>query len=1137
MTKVLKPILGAVLLLFSSILFSAVARAQSDAGQISGFVKDTTGAFIPGADVAITNETTGFKRKVLTNDSGYYVLPNLPPGFYTVDFEMSGFKHLVKNRNKLDANGAITIAAVLEVGEVTETVQVVASASQVQSETATVGRVVEERQIQNMMLNGRNPILLALLKAGVRRSGSIGAFTFDMTSGGYSINGSRSQDNLITHDSAVATRTRANGTAIGAIDVDAVQEVQILTANYNAEYGRANGGQIRIVTKSGGRDFRGSFYEYFRNEVLDANGWSRNRAGLDRQALRYNQFGYNISGPVLIPGKWNTERNKLFFLWTQEWVRFRQEPISSQTVPTLKMRQGDFSELLGPNPFFSGIRRVIDPETGQPFPNNIIPANRLSPNGLGLLRAYPQPTPGYLEGNDNFLQTRPQPTNQRKDTLSMDYYPSIAHAIRFRFHNYNFTRLDAFRSGFDRAVTDWNRPNKTVAFNYTWTIDPKTINELVLTGSVDRVFIGVQREGERFARSKYGINYPYVFPERKEIPDKIPTIAISSFSGLDGGPYPAFSSGPIYQVANNTSKILGNHTLKFGVWFERSGQNDFDQINVTGVPGGTNNQNGRFVFTDGRAGGTRLAIANAALGLFDTYAEIGQRAFTPYRANAFAWFVQDSWKANEKLRLEVGLRHTLMTPYFYSLWGNIAVFDPNRYDPSKAVVQDPKTGAIISGDVFNGVVIPGKGFPEAAKGRVAIADSGAFNRLFTGDDKSWGEFQKSNLEPRIGVAYQVAPRTVIRAGFGRFMARPGVSDNIFLGGNPPFQPMVSIANGVVDSPAGGSRTNFPLFFMTSDPVFKIPSSYNWNVTLQREIGFDTTVDVAYVGASGNHLERVRELNALPIGTLHDPKNKGINTNFLRPFKGFAFLNLGENAARSEYHGLQVEVTRRFTKSLSYGVAYTYSKAEDNASGRREQCWNPFDNKMCRGSSSFDTRHVTVLNFIYELPFLRENKVLGGWQITGVMQFQTGTPFTVGRGVDYAGIGSGNQFQPWNVNGDPVLSRGERAFSNGTSDQNFWIRTTNSDGSPIFTRPANGTFSTTQHARMWYNPGFQSWNAAIFKEFGITEDHKVQLRAEFFNFPNHPNWGGASTDPSSSTFGKVTSKSGERQIQLALRYSF
>ena len=385
---------------------------------------------------------------------------------------------------------------------------------------------------------------------------------------------------------------------------------------------------------------------------------------------------------------------------------------------------------------------------------------------------------------------------------------------------------------------------------------------------------------------------------------------------------------------------MGNHTLKFGVRWERAGQNDFDQINVAGVPGGTNNQNGRFVFTDGRPGGTGLAVSNAALGLFDSYAEIGPRAYTPYRGEMFEWFVQDSWKVTPKTRVELGVRWSYVQPYFWSLWRNMAVFDPDSYDPSRAVVQDPKTGNVLSGDRFNGVVIPGDGWPEGAFGRVFVADTGEFDHLFTGGDKTWGDKHYTNFQPRLGIAQRIGEKTVLRVGAGRFLARPGVADNIFLGGNPPFQPMVSIDNGLADNPGGGAATGFPQFFMTSDPVYKIPSAWNWNVMVQREIGANTTVEVGYVGRVGLHMERVRDINQLAPGTTQ--ANPGINPNFLRPYKGFAAINLGENAARSEYNGLQISVNRRFTRGLGFGLAYTLSDNKDNATSRRHQIYNNLD---------------------------------------------------------------------------------------------------------------------------------------------------------------------------------------------------
>jgi hypothetical protein len=485
------------------------------------------------------------------------------------------------------------------------------------------------------------------------------------------------------------------------------------------------------------------------------------------------------------------------------------------------------------------------------------------------------------------------------------------------------------------------------------------------------------------------------------------------------------------------------------------------------------------------------------------------------------------------------MRHLFTTPYFHSLWGNMAVFDPDSYNVANAAVLDPATGNIISGDRFNGVRIPGDGWPDAARGRVRIADTGEYDHLFTGGNNYWGEYQKGNIMPRFGLAYRINQKTVFRAGAGRFYASPGVADNIFLGGNPPFQPMASISRGVADQPGGGSAVAFPQFFMTSDPVFKIPSAWNWNFTLQREIGFNTTVEVAYVGRVGTHMERTRELNALPAGTRNTTPGS-INTNSLRPYQGFAFINLGEDAARSEYNGLQVEINRRFSSGLGFGLAYTYSNSYDNASDRRAQPWDPFDDTYFWGYSNFDTRHVAVLNFVWEVPFLRSgdslaSKVLGGWELSGALQFQSDFPVTADTGDDFAGIGGGPQ-QPWNVNGDPDLSSGERAFAHTNADEAYWWNVGTADNR-TFTRPAAGTFTTSQFRNTLYGPGFQNWNIGLFKVFSINEQHKIQLRGEFFNFLNHPNWGNPNDDPAAATFGKVTGKTSERNVQLSLRYSF
>lgn len=1120
--------------------------AQSDNSSISGIVRDPNGAVVANAKVTVRNEGNNFERQTTTNQSGLYTATNLAPGFYTVVVEVAGFRTFQKTRNKLEAALPLQVNAELTLGQVTESITVEANVAQINTESATVGKTVEQQQIQNLTLNGRNPLFLAMLKPGVRRGSPMTGFSYGLDSGGLTINGARSQDGLITFDGAVGIRTRANGTSVTTADADTIQEVQVLTANYSAEYGRSGGGQIRMVTRSGSREFHGSFYEYFRNNNLDANSWTRNRRTSTNfvAPLKFNQFGYNVSGPVMIPKVFNTQREKLFFLWGQEYVRRRWEDTLQQRVPSLAMRNGDFSELLGPNIYYNAPRNVNDPTNNTPFAGNIIPASRLSPNGVAFLKTYYAPNGNY--GTNNWLLVRPGWQNQRKDTVALDFNPTQNQVIKFRHNNYAYSGLDTSRGGFDYAITNWSRPNKTASAGHTWTLSPTSINEFNVAASVDRVYIGVDQNGQRYLRSRAGINYPYIFPDRKEIFDKVPTIEIPNVGTIDGGPYPSSSTGPIYNIWDNFTKIRGNHTFKVGATFERSGQNDFDQINVSGVPGGTNNQNGRFIFNDVRPGapGTGTGLANAAMGLFSTYAEIGPRSFTPYRSHMFEFFGQDSWRVSNNLKLELGFRGTWMNGYYKSLWGNIAYFDPAKYDSSQAAVLDRATGNVLSGDRYNGVVIPGESFPDAGKGRVPAIDSGEFNRLLSGGS-AYPAPNQFNVVPRLGVAYTISSKHVVRVGGGGFISRPGVYDSVFLGGNPPWQPMVSVSNGVADNPGGGTRAAFPQFFMTIDRVYKIPRSYQWNATYQNQLTGDTTIEVGYIGTVGNYLSRERDLNQLPTGTTFQSGNSGANVNYLRPFKGYANIPMLEHSGRSTYNALQLEVNRRFSKGLSYGVAYTYSKAMDNNSGPRDGFIDAYNQFLNWGKSANDTRHVAISNFVWDMPFFNGSDkkfmrtVLGGWQASGVIQFQTGSPISIGNGDDYLGIGSTNT-KPWNLNGTPDRPQ---EFSHENANGNFngvtstWFAT-QVGGSAWATKPANGTLpNQNRNSISFNNVGFQNWNIGLFKAFRITERQAVQFRAEGFNFPNHPNWNGVDTNPTSSTFGKVTGKGSERNIQLSLRYSF
>ncbi len=408
--------------------------AQSDNGSIVGYVKDPTGAVIPKAKVTLKNEGTGVTKQTTSNDSGYYVANSIPSGFYTVSAEATGFKKVDVVHAKLDSDTTLNVDVALQVGAASETVEVSASAQALQTESAQTGKLITRGNIDGLEMNGRDPLFPRFSLCPVMRSGStLGDFSFSLTSGGYAANGARGPDTTITLDGAPAVRTRANGTSIGVADMDSTEEMQVLTGNFAAEYGRASGAQVRIVTKGGSQQFHGAAYEYFRNSDMNANTWSRNNSVTTNFAspFRYNQFGFNIGGPVIIPHI--IPKGKMFFFVGEEWARYRNvQTTGATTVPTALMHQGNFSELLGPNIFYSKPTVIYNPATCPsvgapsctPFPGNIIPPSMLSKNGAAILSIYPLPTPGYINGSSNWIAQASQPENQRKETINSDMLPS-----------------------------------------------------------------------------------------------------------------------------------------------------------------------------------------------------------------------------------------------------------------------------------------------------------------------------------------------------------------------------------------------------------------------------------------------------------------------------------------------------------------------------------------------------------------------------------------------------------------------------------------------------------------------------------------------------------------------------------------
>jgi hypothetical protein len=1138
-----------VRLLFLALLMSLSAFAQSDVASISGYVRDASGAIVPGAKVTVKNESVDIVRSVNTNNEGYYVVPTLPPGLYTITAEHPGFSKFEELHKKLDPSIPTTVNIPLAVGTENQSVTITAAAAAVQSDSATLGQLVEHQTVELTELNGRNPIFLAGLMPGVL-GGNLASNSFGFSTGSFNINGSRSENNIVYFDGAVGIRTRANSSrSIGTADLDSTEEVQVLTSNYSAEYGRQSGGEIRVVSKSGTPQFHGALYEYFRNPKLEADTWSRNDTGYTVPSpFHYNQFGGVIGGPIILPHfAYNRNRNKLFFTWGEEWVRQLTDTLDTGLVPDALMRGGNFSELLStPNIYYSSVKILTDPN-GNPYPNNILPANVLSPNGLALIDALPKPIPGFLNSsNQNWFYDYPSVyVHQRKDTPGFDWNITDKQQLRFRGQVFTYKNISP-QATYDDQIQ--NSPNKRASINYVWTISPTWVDEALITGSADHVTTGLYTGAEgSYARSAYGINYPYLFPVGKDIYDKIPSTAYSgsNFLALNGSPYPSHSAGPIEVVSDNVTHIYKQHTFKFGWYFEHSGENDDDQIVIGSTPGGTNNQAGQFSFSNSTPGGTGLDFANAAIGKFATYAEVGQRSFTPYRTNDTELFFQDSWKVTSKLRLDLGLRWSDPSPY-YSLWGNIAYFDPSKYNPANAVTINPATGN-ISGtptlqQTFNGVVIPGTGWPKAAGNRPAAEVAGIYNFLFSGGANHFTQNHYKDFSPRFGLAYAFNSKSVFRGGFGRFYDHTGQSDGIFPGGNSPIQQQGSVANGNVDNPGGTTATSFPLYYLTYDKQNKTPNSLQWNGTYQREVGFGTVVSAGYTGRKGNNLPDERNINQLPVGTC--PQGTcpgGVSPNSLVPYKGYSQIIENINEGNSMYHSAQFQATHRFSKGVSFNLAYTYGKSNDNGTSYQTIWTNAYDNSFLWGPSTFDRREVWQMTGLYTLPALSgANRIVrgvaGGWQVSAVYIYQSGSDFSVGTTNDYAGVNITGQTEYW-VQNSPINYTNQYSQGGTSADPNYYFQPKNSSGSAVWTAPANGTFNSQKVRDIYYGPGSWNLNSALYKNFMVHEKIGFQLRWEQYDTLNHPNWSGPNTTPTSASFGKITSKSGNRDQQLALRFFF
>lgn len=1079
------------LILMALWISAMTASAQELTATLFGRVTDPTGAVVPGAEVVVRNMDTGFSRTLRTDSEGNYVATYLPIGRYQLIVEAPGFKRFVRENILLSVNDRVALPVTLQVGEIQETVTVTAEEVLVQ-QSPTISGLVSGRQMTELPLNNRNFVQLTYLVPGVSSAlpSQVGFGGLSVIS--ISVSGSRTSGINWLIDGGRNVDTGSNLTLFNYPSVDAVAEFRILTNVYSAEFGRNAGGVVNIITKSGTREFHGGAYYFVRNDAIAAREPFRftppivGRTSL-KPPLRYNNFGWNIGGPVTLFG-YNTAREKTFFFFSQEFRRIREFTTPRTTVPTAAMRRGDFS----------GLPPITDPQTRQPFPGNIIPADRIDPNARIILeRLFPLPN-AAAEGDPRFYRpTLPQPVNFRQELWRVDHVFTPRFRVWARYIRDIFSRVEPgglFNSILlpDVATTATDTPAVNFKVAATHVIGARAVSEFAYDFSRNQILSDIIGRGKR---SALGLKIPEIFPGNRDL---VPNISISGFATISFfGPYR--NGNPSHSFTYNFTYTTGRHTFKAGAFvaterkFENSGGNPVD---------------GSFTF-DGRFTGN--ALADFLLGLASSYTEDQVDVNLDLRYNTYEFYAQDSWKVRPNLTVDFGVR--------FSMFGNpveknnlLQTFRPDLYRPERAVQLDAR-GFIIpgSGDRFNGMIFSGENSP--------------FGR----------RVQENNFDlvgPRFGFAWDPTGRgkAVLRGGYGIYYDRSLtgiVLQNGFV--NPKANTRVTIDNALLSNPAAGitRETILPISLLTTGFPFRAPTMQQWNLSYQREIFPQTLFEIGYVGSGGNNLLRLININQpRPLAATQ----AGGVINRVRPYLGYALIQERQTTGISRYHSLQMSLQKRMSRGFSLGGVYTWGKNMTTASTDRSDA--PQDSlniRAERAPSSFQRQHVLTINYIWELPALKEanpavRALLGGWQISGITTFWSGLPFTVVQSGDTLLVGpfpAGGATRP-DLIANPRLPKGQRTAARWFTTEAF--------------RRATTTFGTAGR-NIIRAAGVNNWDISVMKNFALTENARLQFRAEFFNAFNHTQLGAPGATLGVAGFGSISSARDPRIIQFGLKLSF
>ena len=1149
--------------LLSAVFSAAALYSQAFTGSISGLVTDSSGSVVVGASITVTDLSKNANFRTTSNSTGFFVVSQLPPGSYKVSAEHAGFRRFVLDGLPLTTQQSATVNIPLEVGQTSEQVQVTGEAQLIEGATSTLSGFVENKRILDLPLNGRNIYQLTALVPGVffvrQTSGVADSFTANR----FVVNGGQESTSDIILDgvSATVSHNITNIPAVSAIpSVEGIQEFRIQTNAFAAEYGRSGGGVVTLVTKSGTNQVHGSVFEFLRNSALDANNFFANRQGRALTSFKRNQFGFSLGGPVYIPKVYNGH-NKTFIFGVYEGQRIKAASLAQHTVPTALERAGDFSQTFNAA---GQMRQVFDPFSTRAngatfvrdqFPGNKIPPSMISPVAAKALSYYPQSNaPGlpFTRTNNLVLQDAyPQPQDRLEMKIDHNFSERRRMFGRYTFMDSVYSKPNFWGNVADPGCCDpMNQRLQNGAIDYTENIGSTMV--LNLRYGFGRVSGNRVPWSSTFSRENGFKVASLGLPSSIDsISDHqvFPTITVQDYTQL--GP----NGGDIYFMGDTSntfvavlSRVQGRHSLKFGI------DARFNYVNYgqLGTPSGTfdfprTNTQGPDPRTPTAVGGVGFGSFLLGFGNGSITHQIRPANFNRY----FAWYVQDDFKMNSKLTVNVGFRWDYeggVTERFNRITG----IDPVAKNPLADTLK-----------------LDLKGIAQFAGG--SLGRRGARNTDF-------GE-----VNPRFGIAYQLNDKTVVRSGYGIFFGLPsyaassGYTGGAFSGstawistkdgdGITPSNPWTNPFPSGYTLPLGASAgPNAALGQGLSgawEPALRPMYNQQWNFTIQRSLPGNSVWEIAYAGNKGTRLSQTYQFNQLNPSYLSQgaalltqvpnpffgiiPAGFGLGTptiqrgNLLKPYPQYTGVSaVNGGYANSNYHALQTRFERRFSMGMSFLASYTFSKTFTDASDGQWNGSNQIRSYYCRSCekavSSYDQPHRLALNTTYELPFGRgkkmannmnmvSNAVLGNWQMNGIVTLSQGLPlFAFGVANNTCFCFGGTQ-RPDATGISPIIA-----------DQNIdhWFNTA------AFAQPAPYTFGNlgrtvnTVRQSAAHNVDF-----SLFKKFHPMEKMRVEFRAEAFNLTNTPIFGLPGTSLGSSTFGVVTGQeNGPRQVQLGLKVVF